>query len=78
MARAEEMRDAKGYVTKKLGHLKSSDPLAPPDGRSTDELDMLIEGIIGAFPAANRLYPDLYAWVITDAIREHLDVTPNK
>lgn len=60
------------YVAKKLKHLNRNDRLGPPVERTPDELDRVIEGVIEALPAANRLYPDLYAWVIADAVREHL------
>jgi hypothetical protein len=60
------------YVAQKLSHLKPGQRISPPIERVTDPLDETISGVIDSLPAANRLYPELYAWVVADAIRDAL------
>jgi hypothetical protein len=62
----------RAYITRKLSHLERGDAIVPPLERVSDELDLVIERLIDALPPANRLYPDLYAWIVADAVREHL------
>lgn len=66
------MRDARNYVKKKFSHLQNGEVYGPPPERVEDPLDGIVEGIIDALRAETRLYPDLYAWIISDAVREHL------
>ena len=46
--------------------------MGPPKDRTTDDLDAVVEGVIEALKSEWRLYPDIYAWIVTDAVREHL------
>lgn len=39
-----------------------------PEGRDVTELDGVIQGVIESLPPATRLYPDVYSWMITDAV----------
>lgn len=41
-----------------------------PPGRETKPLDELIIQVIESLPHATRMYPDVYAWKITEAIEE--------
>jgi len=43
-----------------------------PEEREPHPLDMVIERAIAKIPAATRLYPDVYAWKITDAVLKEL------
>lgn len=62
----------KAFVKKNLAHLKNGERIGPPKDRVADDLDTVVEGVIDALKSEWRLYPDIYAWMITDAIREHL------
>lgn len=62
------------YVAQKLSHLSKGDSIVPPLEREPDALDEVIHGVIDALPAAQRLYPDLFAWIIADAVREQLQL----
>lgn len=43
-----------------------------PEGREVEPLDLIIAQVIESIPAATRLYPDIYAWKITDAVTQIL------
>ena len=45
-------------------------PLGRPERRERKALDDVIQAAIEAVPMETRLYPDIYAWRITDAIEE--------
>lgn len=45
--------------------------LGRPEGRDVEELDRIIEEAIEKLPMAARLYPDVYAWRISEAVKEH-------
>lgn len=62
----------KTFVKKNLAHLKNGERIGPPTDRVADDLDAVVEGVIDALKSEWRLYPDVYAWMITDAIRAHL------
>ena len=66
------MIDLNEYVDKKWSHLEKGDAYAPPPDRVPDPMDELIAGIIGALKMSTRMYPDTYAWIITDAIKENV------
>lgn len=60
------------FVKKRLAHVKNGERIGPPAERATDDLDAVVEGVIDALKSEWRLYPDIYAWMIADAVREHL------
>lgn len=62
----------RSFVTKRLAHLKKGERISPPNDRQPDELDAVVEGVIDALRAEWRLYPDIYAWMVSEAVREHL------
>lgn len=62
--------DMTEYVAGKWEHLERGDALAPPPEREADPLDDVVAGVITALQASTRLFPDSYAWIITDAVRE--------
>lgn len=64
------------YVADKWSHLERGDELAPPPDREPDPLDELVASIITAAQASTRIYPDCYAWIIADAIRETITDHP--
>ena len=43
-------------------------PLGRPGDRARHPLDTVIEAAIAEIPAATRLYPDVFAWKVTDAV----------
>lgn len=43
--------------------------LGRPPGRELEEVDIVIEEAISLIPMAPRLYPEVYAWRITEALR---------
>lgn len=61
-------------VSNKSDHHKHSDGYinGAPDGRVRLELDDVIETAIEKLPMAARLYPEVYAWVVTDAVLAYL------
>lgn len=69
--------DFKAFVKKNLAHLKNGERIGPPKDRAPDDLDAVVEGVIDALRSEWRLYPDTYAWMITDAIRAQLKVEQN-
>lgn len=62
----------RSFVTKCLAPLKKGERIVPPSDRQPDELDAVVEGVINALRAEWRLYPDIYAWMVSEAVREHL------
>lgn len=47
-------------------------PKGRPDGRDAEDLDSVIQKAIERLPPELRLYPDIYAWSVTDAVKEYL------
>lgn len=45
--------------------------LGRPEGRDVEELDRIIEEAINEIPMATRLYPDVYAWRIAEAVKKN-------
>lgn len=45
-------------------------PFGRPDDRDSHPLDEVIRDAIEALPMEVRLYPDIYAWRVTDAVLE--------
>jgi hypothetical protein len=43
-----------------------------PAGREPEELDMVIERVIEKIPAATRLFPEIYAWKVTEAVKKFM------
>lgn len=41
--------------------------------READPLDEVIQRTIESFPHATRLYPDVYAFAVTNAVRSYLE-----
>jgi hypothetical protein len=39
-----------------------------PEGREARPLDSVVEEAIASLPAATRLYPEIYSWMIVDAV----------
>ncbi|MBF4549491.1 hypothetical protein [Pseudoclavibacter sp. VKM Ac-2888] len=66
-----ERPDMTEYVAGKWAHLERGDALARPPDRAPDPLDDIVAGIITALQASTRLFPDSYAWIIADKVREH-------
>lgn len=62
------------FVKRRLAHLNKGERIGPPKDRSVDELDSVVAGVIDALKSEWRLYPDLYSWMVADAIREHLSI----
>lgn len=54
--KAIEPTEANGYI------------FGRPAGRAVERLDNVIESAIQALPYATRLYPEVYAWRITEAV----------
>lgn len=50
----------------------------PPEDRMYTIFDRPIEKAIAKIPAATRLYPDVYAWKIADAVVSALDAYEQK
>lgn len=50
----------------------------PPEDRMYTIFDRPIEKAIAKIPAATRLYPDVYAWKIADAVVSALDAYEEK
>jgi hypothetical protein len=44
-------------------------PLGRPDDRPREPLDDVIREAIEQLPMEVRLYPDVYSWRVTDAVR---------
>jgi hypothetical protein len=59
-------------VSQAFSHLEKGEALAPPPERSEDPLDRVISGVIGALRAETRLYPEAYAWIVSEAVRDAL------
>lgn len=47
-------------------------PLGRPVDREADALDTVIRRAIEKLPMETRLYPDVYAWQVTDAVKRAL------
>lgn len=47
-------------------------PLGRPVNREPDALDTVIRRAIEKLPMETRLYPDVYAWSVTDAVKRAL------
>lgn len=62
--------DYRAYVASKFAHLERGQQLGPPEDREPHPLDEVIESVISALRSETRMYPEAYAWIITDAIRE--------
>lgn len=58
------------YVAAKWSHLERGDALAPPPDRPADPLDEVVSGVIASLMMSTRMYPETYAWIIADAIRD--------
>jgi len=48
-------------------------PLGRPEGRDVHPMDLVIQKAIEELPAATRLYPDVFAWSVTDAVVKYLE-----
>ncbi len=59
-------------VSQVFSHLERGEALAPPPGRSEDPLDRVVSGVIGALRAETGLYPEAYAWIVSEAVRDAL------
>lgn len=44
-------------------------PLGRPESRDPHPLDKVVRRAIEKLPMETRLYPDVYAWSVTDAVR---------
>lgn len=44
-------------------------PLGRPETRDAHPLDKVVRRAIEKLPMETRLYPDVYAWSVTDAVR---------
>ena len=64
--RAQRYRD---IVTQAYAHVQRGDPLGPPEDRPASDLDAVVEGVVGALRAEVRLYPELWAWIVSDQVR---------
>ncbi len=51
--------------------------LGRPEGRSETELDRLIIAAIERLPAAARLYPEVWAWQVSDKVQALLESKPD-
>ena len=60
----------KKLVTQAFSHLGKGETLAPPPDRPETPLDSVVRGIIEALRAETRLYPETYAWIISDAVQK--------
>lgn len=58
------------YVAAKWSHLERGDALAPAPDRPADPLDDVVAGVIASLVMSTRMYPETYAWIIADAIRD--------
>jgi hypothetical protein len=48
-------------------------PLGRPESRERHPLDDVIRQAIEKMPMETRLYPDVYAWSVTDAVLEAIN-----
>lgn len=60
--------DYRAYVASKLAHLERGQLLGPPEDREPHPLDEVIEAVISALRSETRMYPEVYAWIIADAV----------
>ena len=59
-------------VSRAFSHLEKGEQLGPPADRAKDPLEAVVLGVIGALRAETRLYPEAYAWIVADAVRDAL------
>lgn len=59
-------------VSRAFSHLERGEQLGPPANRAADPLEDVVLGVIGALRAETRLYPEAYAWIVADAVRDAL------
>lgn len=62
--------DYRRAVRKGFSHLEKGDRIGPPEEREQDPYDEIFEKIIEELPASTRMYPDVYAWLITDILQQ--------
>lgn len=65
----EQAQRYRDIVAKAYAHVQRGDLLGPPDDRPANDLDAVVEGVVGALRAEVRLYPELWAWIVSDQVR---------